>query len=99
MKIILLEDDKVIIAETDLAKIFKDHFENIVESLHIERPCKVDLDREPVVNPIKYFSQHPGILKIKEYEFFCLFLISHSKQGGSTLSAKQFRPHKSYTKV
>ena len=52
-KIILVENDKVTTAETDLAKIFKDHFENIVESPHIERLCKVDLDREPVVNAIK----------------------------------------------
>ena len=65
-KIILLENDKVIIAETDLAKIFKNHFENIVESLHIERLCKVDFDREPLVNTIKNVSQHPSILKIKE---------------------------------
>ena len=56
VKTIPVENDKVITAETDLAKIFKDHFENIVESLHIERPCKVDLDREPVVNAIKNFS-------------------------------------------
>ena len=65
-KIVLVEDDKVITAETDLAKIFKGYFENIVERLHIERPCKVDLDREPVANAIKNFSQHPSILKIKE---------------------------------
>ena len=38
-KITLVEDGKVITAEMDLAKIFKDHFENIVESVHIERPC------------------------------------------------------------
>ena len=49
-----------------MANVFKDHFENIVESLHIERPCKVDFDREPVANAIKTFSQHPSILKIKE---------------------------------
>ena len=65
-KIVLVEDDKVITAETDLAKIFKDHFENIVESLHIERLCRVDFDREPVINAIKNFSQHRRILKIKE---------------------------------
>ena len=65
-KIVLVEDDKVTTGEMDLAKIFKDHFENIVESLHIERPCKVDFDREPVANAIKNFSQHPSILKIKE---------------------------------
>ena len=49
-----------------MAKIFKDCFEKIVESLHIERPCKVDFDREPVLNAIKNFSQHLSILKIKE---------------------------------
>ena len=65
-KMVLVEDDKVITADTDLAEIFKDHFENIVDSLHIERPCKVDFDREPVVNAIKNVSQHPSILKIKE---------------------------------
>ena len=37
-KIVLVEDDKLITADTDLAEIFKDHFETIVESLHIERP-------------------------------------------------------------
>ena len=63
-QIILVEGDKVITAETNLAIIFKDHFENIVESLHIESPCKVDLNREPVVNAINNFSQHPSILKI-----------------------------------
>ena len=65
-KIVLVEDDKVTTGEMDLAKIFKDHFENIVESLHIERPCKVDFDREPVANAIKNIFQHPSILKIKE---------------------------------
>ena len=65
-KIVLGEADKVITAESDLEKIFKDHFEDIVGSLHIERPCKVDFDREPVANSIKNFSQHPSILKIKE---------------------------------
>ena len=49
-----------------MANVFKDHFENIVESLHIERPCKVDFDREPVANAIKTFTQHPSILNIKE---------------------------------
>ena len=47
-KIILVEDYKVVTAETD--------FENIVESLQIECPCKVDLDWDPVVSTIKNFS-------------------------------------------
>ena len=42
-KIILVENDKVVTAETDFTKIFKGHFENIVKNLHIERSCKVDL--------------------------------------------------------
>ena len=33
-KTALVEDHKVITAEADLVKIFKDHFGNIVESLH-----------------------------------------------------------------
>ena len=74
-KIVLVEDDKVIAADTDLAEIFTDHFENIVESLHIERPCKVDFGREPVANAIKNFSQH--IKNRRKYEFFC-FLALHS---------------------
>ena len=65
-KIVLVEDGKVITAETDLAKIFKDHFENILESLHTECPCKVDFGREPIATAIKNFSQHQSILKIKE---------------------------------
>ena len=65
-KIVLAEDDKVIKADTDLAEIFKDLFESIVDTLHIERPCEVDFDREPVANAVKNFSQHRSILKIKE---------------------------------
>ena len=49
-----------------MAKIFQDHSENIVGSLHIERTCKVNFDRKPVVNVIKNFSEHPSILKVKE---------------------------------
>ena len=41
----------------DLAKIFKDHFKNFVESLHNERPCKVNLDSHSAVNAIKNLSQ------------------------------------------
>ena len=65
-KIILVEDDKVVTPETHLAKILKDHFESLAESLHIERPCKSNLYRDPVVSTIKNCSQHLSILKIKE---------------------------------
>ena len=79
-KIVLAVDDEVITAETDLAKIFKDHFENIVESLYIERPCTVEFDREPVVNANKnIFLITKHIKNQRKYELFCLFLVSHSK--------------------
>ena len=65
-KIILFAEDKVVTAETDLAKLFKDSFEYVVEILHIERSCKVDLDGDLVVSTVKNFSQHRSILKIKE---------------------------------
>ena len=71
-KIVLLEDHKVITAETDLANVFKHHFENIGESLHIERPCKVGFDRELVANAIKTFPQRPSISKINENTNFLL---------------------------
>ena len=66
-----------------MAKISKDHVEIIVESLHIERPCKVDPDREPVVKAIKNFSQHPSILKVKENTNSSTFFLFHkvSKEG------------------
>ena len=38
-KIIPVEDNKVITAETYSVKIFKDHLGNIVEGCYIERPC------------------------------------------------------------
>ena len=82
-KIVLVEDDKVTTGEMDLAKTFKDHFENIVESLHIERLCRVDFDREPVVNAIKNFSQHRRILKIRENtnSFACFSFRAVSKEN------------------
>ena len=81
-RIVLVEDGQVITVDTDLAEIFKDHFENIVESLHIEPPCKVDFDRESVANAIKNFSQHPSILKIKENtnSFACFSFRTVSKE-------------------
>lgn len=53
---ILVEDDKVITAERDLVKIFKNHFDKIVENIHIKCPTEFDFDNNPVVNSIKNFS-------------------------------------------
>ena len=42
-RITLVNGDKVITEEKDVVKIFKDHFEKIVETLKIDRPILSDL--------------------------------------------------------
>ena len=62
-KITLVEGDKVITEEKDVVKIFKDHFEKIVETLKIDRPILSDLSDDPVLNAIENFSHHVRVLK------------------------------------
>ena len=38
-RITLVEEDKIITEESDVVKIFKDHFEKIVETLKLTVPC------------------------------------------------------------
>ena len=65
-RITVVEGDKVITEEKDVVKIFKDHFEKIVETLKIDRPILSDLSDDPVLNAIESFSHHASVLKIKE---------------------------------
>ena len=60
----LVEGDKVISEEKDAVKIFKDHFDKIVETLKIERPALSDLSGDPVLNAIENFSHHASVLQI-----------------------------------
>ena len=62
-KITLVEGDKVITEEKDVVKIFKDHFEKIVETLKIDRPILSDLSDDPVLNAIENFSHHVRVLR------------------------------------
>ena len=62
----LVEGDKVITEEKHVVKIFKDHFEKIVETLKIDRLKLSDLSDDPVLNAIENFSHHASVLKIKE---------------------------------
>ena len=75
-RITLVEGDKVITEEKYLVKIFKDHFEKIVETLKIDRPILFDLSDDPVLNAIGKFSHHASILKIKGSKklFWLLFI-------------------------
>ena len=62
-RITLVAGDKVITEEKDVVKIFKDHFEKIVETLKIDRPILSDLSDDPVLNAIENFSHHVRVLK------------------------------------
>ena len=65
-RITLVEGDKVITEEKDVIKIFKNHFEKIVETLRIDPPILSDISDNPVLNAIEDFSHHASVLKIKE---------------------------------
>ena len=65
-RITLVNGDKVITEEKDVVKIFKDHFEKIVETLKIDRPILSDLSDDPALNAIENFSHKASVLKIKE---------------------------------
>ena len=54
-RITLAEGGKVITEEKDAVKLFKDHFEKIVETLKIDRPILSDLSDDPVLNDIENF--------------------------------------------
>ena len=75
-RITLVKGDKVITEEKDVVKIFKDHFEKIVETLKIDRPILFDLSDDPVLNAIGKFSHHASVLKIKGSKklFWLLFI-------------------------
>ena len=47
-----MRGDKVLTKQRDAVKIFKDHFEKIVETLKIDRPILSDLSDDPVLNAI-----------------------------------------------
>ena len=65
-RITLVEGDKVITEEKDVVKVFKDHFEKIVETLKIDPHTLSALSDDPVLNAIENFSHRASILKIKE---------------------------------
>ena len=65
-RITLVEGDKVITEEKDVVKVFKDHFEKIVETLKIDLHILSALSDDPVLNAIENFSHHASVLKIKE---------------------------------
>ena len=65
-KIMLVENEKVVSKNEEIAYLFNAYFNDITKGLNIERrltsnlPCK-----DSLVNAIRNYEMHPGILKIK----------------------------------
>jgi hypothetical protein len=67
-KIILVENDKIISDDKEVAQTFNDYFENVVKSLGI-LPNEPDVpvpSQGKVLDAIKMYETHPSIIKIKE---------------------------------
>ena len=70
--IMLIDNGKDIIEESDLVETFNDHYINIIEKSSVQKPCNFVLDtnsREDyvVINEIvQHYSNHPSILKVRE---------------------------------
>ena len=62
--ITLVREDKIISEDKDLAKVFNDHFCNIVEEQNIEVTLDQDLEHTPVFNAIRKYKDHPSIIMI-----------------------------------
>ena len=62
----IVDRDKIITEEKEVAKKFKDYFEEIVKTLKINRPLLSDLCDDPVLNVLEKSSQHASVLKIKQ---------------------------------
>jgi len=69
-KIVLVEGDKIINEDAQLAQTFNDFFDNAVKSLGITENemlrTKVGETQGGVMDAIKMYESHPSILKIKE---------------------------------
>ena len=70
--IMLIDNGKVIIEESDLVEKFSDHYINIVEKSSGQKPCNFisdtnSLEDDVVINEIvQHYSNQPSILKLKE---------------------------------
>ena len=68
--IVLVEGDRVINEDAELAQTFNDFFDNAVKSLGITENemlvNKIDRTQGKVLDAIKMYESHPSILKIKE---------------------------------
>ena len=68
-KITLVEDQKIITNDEEVARVFNDYFIDSTLSLGITESKALQNNTEPLVDPVKiamkFFSNHPSILEIK----------------------------------
>ena len=70
--IMLIDNGKVIVQESDLVEKFNDHYINIVEKSSGQKPCNFvsdtnSLEDDVVINEtVQHYSNHPSVLKIRE---------------------------------
>ena len=69
-KITLVENNKIITDDKELAQTFNDFFKNAVNNLNIDRSVEHEESAEAIDDPVEkaiyMFKSHPSILKIKE---------------------------------
>jgi hypothetical protein len=67
-KIVLVENEKIISDDKEVAQTFNDYFENVVKSLGIieNEPDEPQPSQGKVLDAIKMYETHPSIIKIKE---------------------------------
>ena len=64
-RITLVDREKIISDDSEVAATFNNYFGSIVEGLNISRPSICKEFRDPVLNAIKTFENHPSIVRIK----------------------------------
>ena len=67
-KVVLVEDDRIINDDKEVAQTFNDYFDNAVKSLGISEnePSEPVQSQGKVLDAIKMYESHPSIIKIKE---------------------------------
>ena len=68
-KITLIENEKIITNENEIAETFNEYFSNIVKNLNISRDPKhisKTTQKDSVLQSVEMFAKHPSIISIKD---------------------------------
>ena len=69
-KVVLVENDKIISDDKEVAQTFNDYYDNAVKSLGISEnkilTTEIDHSQGKVLDAIKKYESHPSIVKIRE---------------------------------